>query len=149
MYEHILVPIDGSDAAALGLREAIELARQLKARIRLIHVINKTPLISPGVTAGMIEDVVAQLRKDGESIVRDAKALVRLADIEVDERLVDAIGERTGESVVAEAREWPAQLIVCGTHGRRGLRRLVMGSDAEYIVRHSHIPVLLVRARGA
>ena len=44
-----------------------------------------------------------------------------------------------------EAQAWPADVIVCGTHGRRGIRRIVMGSDAEYIVRHSPVPVLLVR----
>lgn len=70
---------------------------------------------------------------------------MRAAGIEVDGRLIEAIGEPTGKFVVAETKDWPAHLIVCGTHGRGGLKRLLMGSDAEYIVRHSPVPVLLVR----
>ncbi|MGA7537737.1 MAG: universal stress protein [Steroidobacteraceae bacterium] len=51
-----------------------------------------------------------------------------------------------GACIVQRAREWPADLIVCGTHGRRGVRRLLLGSDAEYILRHTPVPILLVRA---
>ena len=59
--------------------------------------------------------------------------------------MIEVIGERVGEIVVAQAKEWPADLIVCGTHGSRRLKRLLMGSDAEFIVSHSPVPVLLVR----
>jgi len=50
-----------------------------------------------------------------------------------------------GECIVRGARDYQADLIICGTHGRRGVRRLLIGSDAEYVVRHSPVPVLLVR----
>ncbi|MGH8227391.1 MAG: universal stress protein [Steroidobacteraceae bacterium] len=66
-----------------------------------------------------------------------------------DERLIEVFGERVGEAIVTEAKAWPAHLIVCGTHGRRGMRRLLLGSDAEHIVRDSPVPVLLVRAPAA
>lgn len=148
MYQNILVPIDGSETGARGLQEAIELARSLGARIRLIHVINRTPWVTQG-SPGAIEELLTQFRSTGESIVHEAKAAVRSAGIEVDDRLVEASGERAGEFVVAEAKSWPAELIVCGTHGVRGLRRLLMGSDAEHIVSHSPVPVLLVRGPTA
>lgn len=144
MYQNILVPVDGSDTAERGLREAIQLARGLSSRIRVIHVVNSTPWIAQGAP-GVIEELVSQLRSTGESIVHEAKTAVRSAGLEVDDRLIEAMGERAGEFIVAEANDWPANLIVCGTHGRRGLKRLLMGSDAEYIVRHSPVPVLLVR----
>lgn len=144
MYQNILVPVDGSETAEKALGEAIQLARSLSSRIRVIHVVNRTPWITQG-SPGAIEELVAQLRSTGESIIHEAKTAVRSAGIEVDDRLVEAIGERAGEYVVAEANDWPAELIVCGTHGRRGLRRLLVGGDAEYIVRYSPVPVLLVR----
>ena len=144
MYQNILVPVDGSDTAAKALREAIELARSLSSRIRVMHVVNSTPWIAQGVP-GAIEELLTQLRSTGESIIHEAKRAVRSAGIEVDHRLIEALGDRTGEIIVAEANDWPAQLIVCGTHGRRGLKRLLVGGDAEYIVRHSPAPVLLVR----
>lgn len=144
MYRNILVPLDGSDTAEQALREAIQLARSLSSRIRVLHVVNSTPWIAQGAP-GVIEELLTQLRSTGESIIHEAKTAVRAAGIEVDGKLIEAVGERAGEVVVTEANDWPAELIVCGTHGRRGLRRLLMGGDAEYIVRHSRVPVLLVR----
>lgn len=144
MYQNILVPVDGSDTADRALREAIQLARNLSSRIRVMHVVNSTPWIAQGAP-GVIEELVTQLRSTGESIIHEAKTAVRQAGIEVDHRLIEAIGERAGEIIVGEANDWPADLIVCGTHGRRGLRRLLVGGDAEYIVRHSPVPVLLIR----
>ncbi|MDE2050698.1 MAG: universal stress protein [Gammaproteobacteria bacterium] len=144
MYQNILVPVDGSDTADRALREAIQLARNLSSRIRVMHVVNSTPWIAQGAP-GVIEELVTQLRSTGESIIHEAKTAVRQAGIEVDHRLLEAIGERAGEIIVGEANDWPADLIVCGTHGRRGLRRLLVGGDAEYIVRHSPVPVLLIR----
>lgn len=144
MYQKILVPVDGSEAASKALREAIEIARNLSARIRVLHVINSTPWIVQGAP-GVIEELLSQMRSTGESIVHEAKTDARQAGIEVDDRVIEAIGDRAGEVIVAEANDWPADLIVCGTHGRRGLKRLLVGGDAEYIVRHSPVPVLLVR----
>jgi nucleotide-binding universal stress UspA family protein len=59
--------------------------------------------------------------------------------------MVEAFGAEAGERIIEQASAWPADLIVCGTHGRRGVRRILMGSDAEYILRHSSVPVLMVR----
>ncbi|HJS91579.1 MAG TPA: universal stress protein [Steroidobacteraceae bacterium] len=144
MYQNIIVPVDGSETAQRALREATQLAASLSSRIRLIHVVNSTPWITQGAP-GVIEELLTQMRSTGESIIHEAKTVVRAAGIEVDDRLIEAIGERAGEFVVSEANDWPADLIVCGTHGRRGLRRLLMGGDAEYIVHYSPVPVLLVR----
>ena len=148
MYQNILVPIDGSETAGLGLHEAIQLARTLNARIRVLHVVNKTPFIAAGATPVVIDDLISQLRSNGESIVHEAITAARAAGVEVDSRLIEALGDRAGEIIVSEARDWPANLIVCGTHGRRGLKRILMGSDAENVVRNSPVPVLLIRARG-
>lgn len=149
MYQNILVATDGSEAANLALREAIDLARGLGGRIRLVHVVNKTPWIVSSEMPSAIEDLVTHLRSTGESIVHEAKRTARAAGLEVDSRIIEAFGEHAGEIVVAEAQDWPAHLIVCGTHGRRGVRRLLMGSDAEYIVRHAPVPVLIVRGRSS
>jgi len=146
MYKRILVPIDGSDTARRGLDEAIALARDLGAGIRLIHVVNKLPPVSPALTGAAAQELIDQLRSTGESILHDSVVTARAGGVAVDSRLIEALGSEAGESIVAEAVSWPADLIVCGTHGRRGLRRMLMGSDAEYILRHTGVPVLLIRA---
>lgn len=145
MYERILVPVDGSETAALGLKEAIKLASNQGGKIRLVHIVNEFVVVSPydiGPGLGRIIDI---LRSGGESILGDAKSVAGRAGVDVDTLLVEAMGGQAGEYIVRQANEWGADLIVCGTHGRRGIRRLVMGSDAEYVVRHTPVPVLLVR----
>jgi len=147
MYEKILVPIDGSDTAGLGLAEAIKLAKAQAGRIRLIHVLDVLPALAPPVGAAGADVVIAQMRGGGESILKDAEASARNAGVPADSKLIEETGGQAGEHILQEAASWPADLIVCGTHGRRGIRRLVLGSDAEYIVRRSSVPVLLVPSR--
>ena len=146
MYERILVAIDGSQASRRALDEAISLARCLGSSVRLVHVVKKMPWVRPGVDPDTLQRLVDDLRGMGESILHDATSAVRAARIDTDSRLIEAPGVEAGEVVIQEATSWPAQLIVCGTHGRRGIRALLLGGDAEYVVRHSPVPVLLVRA---
>src|SRR5215472_18194193 len=145
MYKHVLVPIDGSETARLGLNEAIKLAKHLQADIRLIYVLDKLANIPPEAVQAFVD----QLRGDADSVVHAAIAAVRNAGIAVDGRWIDALGSEAGECIVKEAVSWPADLIVCGTHGRRGVRRILMGSDAEYILRRSPVPVLMIRDTSA
>ena len=149
MYKRILVPTDGSDTSTLGLREAIKLAKDQKAQIRIMHVVDEMVIASPDLYTVMPDNLIADLREAGQSILASSQAMVQEAGITVDTQLIEAFGSRAGEHVVKVAQDWPADLIVCGTHGRRGLRRIVLGSDAEYIVRRSPVPILLVRAIGS
>ncbi len=64
---------------------------------------------------------------------------------QVETALIESAEAQIGECIVKKAIEYQSELIVCGTHGRRGMSRLLLGSDAEYVVRHSPVPVLLVR----
>jgi len=146
VYKNILVPIDGSDTAQRGLNEAVGLAKTLGSRIRLVHAINDAELISPYASGTNYEDIFDQVERHGTTLLHEAEAAVRAAGVAVDTKLLEANGVVVGEQVLQAAANWAADLIVCGTHGRRGLRRIVMGSDAEYIVRQSPVPVLLVRA---
>jgi nucleotide-binding universal stress UspA family protein len=148
MYKNILVPIDGSDTASRGLEEAIKLAKALAARIRLVHIVNELSGVPSDLWGVDLRSIVEDMRRSGEAILSSALNRASTEAVEADTRLFEAWGGRAGEQIVQYADEWPADLIVCGTHGRRGIRRILMGSDAEYVVRHSRVPVLLVRARN-
>lgn len=145
MYKRILVPIDGSPASNLGLEEAIKLAKDQNATLRLLHVLNEWLMISPDSTGANPGDIQQELRAAGDALLNEADARARAAGVSATTALVEQIGSPVGAAIVRHAEEWPADLLVCGTHGRRGVRRLVLGSDAEYIVRHTRIPVLLRR----
>ena len=85
------------------------------------------------------------LRENGKKVLKKAEVAAHKAGVEADSRMVEAIGGRVSKFVMHQVKDWPADLIVMGTHGLRGIERLVMGSDAETIVRTSLVPVLLVR----
>ena len=146
MYQRILVPLDGTPTAAQGLREAIELARDQKAQILLLHVVDEWRVAAGDIAAVNLDAGAKALREAGAELLKQAEDRVREAGIRVQTALVEELGIPVGECVVQRARQWPADLIVCGTHGRHGMSRVLLGSSAEYIVRHAPVPVLLVRA---
>lgn len=148
MYQRILVPVDGSPTSNHGLEEAIRLAAMTQGRLRLIHVIDELSFaFTMDAYAGQAGNWRSALRENGTQILEDARATVAAAGIEVDTVLHDNLAGTVHELVTAEAAQWPADLIVLGTHGRRGVRRLVLGSSAEHILRQAPVPVLLVRAQ--
>jgi nucleotide-binding universal stress UspA family protein len=151
MYSRILVPFDGSDAAAAGLEQAIKLGKSPGAKLRLVYVVNELILASPYIVgtldAGQFAaDVVETFRERGRELLSQAESLVRRHGLEPECTLLEAIGSQAAQVIVRHAKEWPADIIVMGTHGRRGIRRIVMGSDAEQVLRTSPVPVLLVRS---
>jgi nucleotide-binding universal stress UspA family protein len=144
MYSRILVPIDGSDASACGLDEAVKIAGKLGSQIRLVHIVNE--LIFAGSDAGIYaSDLIVSLRNGGKSLLTQAAARVRRQGVETDSVMIESLGASAADFIVEQARHWSADLIVMGTHGRRGLLRVAMGSDAENVVRIASVPVLLVR----
>ena len=146
MYQRILVPLDGSPTSLHGLAEAIRLARLTHGRLRLVHVIDDMSFaIGMDAYAGYAADWLTLLRENGKQLLAAARDQVEAAGLPVDTALYDSFAGSVNELVCAEARKWPADLIVLGSHGRRGVSRLVLGSSAESILRHATVPVLLVR----
>jgi len=146
MYQRILVPIDGSATSQLGLEEAMRLAQLTHGRLRLIHVVDELSFAyavdSYGYYAGELLDL---LKKDGVEILEKGQAAVKARGIPVDTVLYENLAKTVQQRVIEEVEAWKADLIVIGTHGRRGVRRMVLGSSAEAILREATVPVLMVR----
>jgi nucleotide-binding universal stress UspA family protein len=147
MYRKILVPIDSSSTAALGLREAIRLAKNQNAALRVIHVVDRTAIIGVAEAGMNPRPVLAKLARSGRAVLEAARRSAKKLGVEAEVVLREPLSKRVADEVLSEAKKWRADLIVMGTHGRRGLRRLVLGSDAEQIVRLAEVPVLLVHGR--
>jgi nucleotide-binding universal stress UspA family protein len=149
MYQKILVPVDGSDTSNRGLDEALRLARLTGAQLRLVHVIDELSLmIGMESFAALSADTVRLLREGGQQILADARRRAAAAGVQAETVLVDSFTTGVCDEILRQCDQWGADLVVLGTHGRRGVRRLFMGSDAEQIVRLAATPVLLVRAAG-
>ena len=89
--------------------------------------------------------LVESLREGGAATLEAAETVALAHALKPETVLLDNFGGRAADMIVDQAKQWPADLIVMGTHGRRGVSRLVMGSDAELVLRSSPVPVLLVR----
>lgn len=146
MYKKILVPVDGSAASDRGMREAMALAKIHAASIRLLHVVDLVVLGDWGGAGAYSQTVIDSMSQGGRKLLEAAVAKVRKEDLVCDSVLEQVVGGRVADQVLAQATQWPADLIVMGTHGRRGLSRLALGSDAELVVREATVPVLLVRS---
>jgi nucleotide-binding universal stress UspA family protein len=145
MYKRILVPIDGSDPAERGLAEAIALARELKATIRLLNLTSDFVLMVEMSSAIDYEKFREGLNQFGQRLLAKASEQAKAQGVATETSLHDLDGGRVADAIVEEARKSRCDLIVIGTHGRRGVSRAMLGSDAENVVRNSPVPVLLVR----
>lgn len=149
MYKKILVPIDGSPTSRLGLGEAIKLAKDQGAKLRLFHLVDEYIAVSgpEGMAFTNTDDLLECLRQNGRRIIENAEALARRGGIKAESVMLESFGGRAADFIIEQANKWKADLIVLGTHGRRGVKRLVMGSDAEQVIRMTRVPVLLVRSK--
>ncbi len=146
MYQRILVPVDGSPTSNRGLQEAIALARLTHGRIRLLHVVDPmTYGFMMDSYSGYVGDWMTSLREAGEKLLQASRASVVAAGVPADIVMHEGLQQRLCEFVEQEIDGWKADLVVIGTHGRRGVSRMLLGSDAERIVRSATVPVLLVR----
>jgi nucleotide-binding universal stress UspA family protein len=151
MFERILVAVDGSAPARRALRTALLLARDQRAMLVVLHVIDELALRTRhgNTLASYAGGFVSALRRSGRRILDRAAAQARARGVTYENVMVDSGGEAIGRAIVAQADLLGADLLVLGTHGRRGVRRLVVGSDAEHVLRTSRVPVLVVRQPDA
>ncbi|HEX9859944.1 MAG TPA: universal stress protein [Nitrospirota bacterium] len=144
MYENILIPVDGSEVSANAAREGLNLAGRLGSSVTFMYVVDVSILTMPDAETAMVNADIIR-----ESIVKQGNEVV-------DALMAEAGGVKTGklivegdvhEEIVRVSGERKADLIVMGTHGRRGINRLLLGSVAESVARRAHCAVLLVRPR--
>ena len=146
-YHQILVPVDGSPTSEKALDEAIRLAQLNGARLRLLHVVDELGYVNGFESAvNYLNEIIPLMRVAGEKLLAYDRQKALGKGLEVDTVLIDEGPGRICDHVAEQARSAKADLIVVGSHGRRGLGRMLLGSDAEQIVRHAPVPVLVVRA---
>ncbi|MDF2464651.1 MAG: universal stress protein [Ramlibacter sp.] len=150
MYRRILVALDGSETSIRALTASLNLARQGGGRVRMVHVVEELAYLGGfdpyGASSG---DLIKVIRENAEKVLANGLAAAQSAGVEADTVLYDNFGERLPEAVADAAKQWNADLIVVGTHGRRGIGRVLMGSGAEQIIRVSPVPVLVIRSPEA
>ncbi|MBI5191723.1 MAG: universal stress protein [Nitrospirae bacterium] len=144
MYDRVLIPVDGSEVSSHAAREGFRLAKALGSKVTLLYVIDLAIVTIPEAETGLTNyDVIHQTFKEqGERVLGGLSALAGQAGVVSD--AVVAEGD-VHDEIINKAEDMKAGLIVMGTHGRRGLNRLLLGSVAESVARRAHCAVLLIR----
>lgn len=148
MYKHLLVAVDDSPSATQTLAEAVTLARAHGARVSVVHAIDESlfPNFSSSGTTLIDKGLVqSALIAEGQTVLDKALRQVRDAGLDCTGQLLSSETQHAAAQIVAAAENLAADLIVVGSHGRRGVQRLIVGSVAEKVLRKSHVSVLVVR----
>ena len=148
MFKKILVALDGSNTANLALKEAITLAKENGAKVRGISVVDSYH-VAPEVEFITAEEMINSLQNEAKVILAKAQKKFDSSNIKADTKLLETnvLNTRIAEVIAKEAKNWPADLIIVGTHGRKGFSHFFLGSVAESIVRVATKPVLLIRGQ--
>ncbi len=144
MYENILIPVDGSEVSDNAARQGFELASRLGSKVTLFYAVDISILTAPGAESAManVNVMRASLKEQADSLMASMKETAAASGIEPETLVAEG---NVSDEIVRAANEKGADLIVMGTHGRRGFNRLLIGSVAESVSRKAHCPVLLIR----
>jgi nucleotide-binding universal stress UspA family protein len=146
-FHHLLVPFDGSPSSGKALDEAIRLARSSGAKLTLIHVMDALAHMTGFESAKQYTgQIIPLMRSAGERLLAQAGQKVLAQGLQLECVLITEGPGRVFEHVAEHARTGGVDLIVLGSHGRRGVARALLGSDAEQIIRYAPVPVLVVRS---
>ena len=148
MYTRIFVAIDSSQTAQKALAEAIRLAKALDASLCIGHVDDDSGVIHHGMDIGTsidVDKIKGELRDADNQLLDQAVASAAAAGCRADKQLIEGTRQSVAEAIADAAREWGADLVVIGTHGRRGVERMLLGSVAESLTRVATTSLMLVR----
>lgn len=146
MFKRILVAVDVSGTSDLALETAIKLASEQEARLRIVHVIDTVNINMEATEVIDQSALLGAMIRNGQAILAQAEAVATAAGLAVETNLIEieTMNQRIAEAIASDAEAWSSDLIVVGTHGRRGLTRLFLGSVAEGTARLAARPVLLI-----
>ncbi|KTG10905.1 universal stress protein UspA [Haloprofundus marisrubri] len=143
MYNRILVPVDGSDQSAAAVEHTLDLAEKYDADVHAVYVVDTgTNLLT--VSKDEVRDTLRDLGEEtAEGVLREVEGRVGDADADID-LVVDVLEGKPDEEILQYADEHGIDLVVMGTHGRTGVKRRLLGSVTERVIRDGDIPVLTV-----
>ena len=143
-YQNILVPVDGSETSFAAVAKAAELAKAFGSKITVVQVLTLDPYIAAEyITANQTNDLIERARASIVKTLEEAKQKFTEQGVEAETKLLE--GQVIAREITNAAKELNADLIVMGSHGRTGLKKLFLGSVAQSILSEGTTPVLVVR----
>lgn len=147
MFKRILVPVDGSQTSRKALLTALQMAKESGGCVRIVHLLDSNAYLSgSGGYLNYPSDLSAAMSNIGRKVLEEAANVAKDAGVQAETRLFESFDGRLPDVVSDDATQWKADLVVVGSHGRRGIGRLLLGSGAEQILRQAPVPVLVIRS---
>ena len=147
MYQRILIATDGSTLSRKAVDSGIEMAELTGAQIVALKVVPRYPVsyFEGGVTLPInnVATIEKQWAEAALAVVTAVKTKAEAKGIKV--KAITHTSDLVAESIVAAAKKHKCDLIIMASHGRRGIKRVLMGSETMHVLTHSHIPVLVLR----
>ena len=143
-YQNILVPVDGSETSFAAVAKAAELVKAFGSKITVVQVLTLDPYIAAEyITANQTNDLIERARASIVKTLEEAKQKFTEQGVEAETKLLE--GQVIAREITNAAKDLNADLIVIGSHGRTGLKKLFLGSVAQSILSEGTTPVLIVR----
>ncbi|RDJ99746.1 universal stress protein [Paraburkholderia lacunae] len=145
MYQQILVAVDGSETSTRAFEAALQLARDAGAKLQPLFVVD-VPLLVYDVPGCDLPHARNALLEQGANVIENAVASMKRAGVQGTPRIIETAlsGDDVAHCILRAANDFKADLVVTGTHGRRGFQRLVLGSVAECFLRIAQCAVLMI-----
>ena len=147
MYKHILVATDGTTLSKKAVQSAIELAAAVGANLVAVYVVPRYPVsYFEGGIAISIEDVARtekQWSDKGQGVVDAVQQAGRAEGVQTEAVVVQS--DLVAESIMSAAKKYKCDLVVMASHGRKGIKRVLLGSETQHVLTHSDVPVLVLR----
>lgn len=149
MYANIICAIDGSDLSTKALRHALAFAAKADGKVTAVTVTEPSIIVAPGAeimmvdTSSIIEDLETAKAESAKKILADADAVAAEAGTSI--AGMHIANSPAAEGILHAGKEIGADLVVMGSHGRRGLGRLLLGSQTAEVLAHADIPVLVIK----
>lgn len=145
-YQHILVPVDGSDLSLSVIQHAVSLAQAFNSKITVTQVLTLDPYVaSEYLSAGQTNDLIERARQFILQNLEKAKAQFQALGLEVETTLLE--GENISRTLTKAVETLNVDLIVLSSHGRSGIKKLLMGSVAQNLITEASVPVFVVKAQ--
>ena len=147
MYQRILVPTDGSALSKKAIKSAVELAAGIGAEVVALNVVPRYPMsyFDGGVSVSPQEmaRIEKQWAERGQSLAEAVEKVAASAGVKA--KAVTIRSDLVAESILAAVRKHKCDLVVMASHGRKGIKRLLLGSETQHVLTHGDVPVLVLR----
>ncbi|MGE8572440.1 MAG: universal stress protein [Acinetobacter amyesii] len=145
-YQNILVPVDGSEISFSAVKKAAIIAKAFNSQLTLISLVAEDPFTDADFyySSSIMKEYFVQAYANAESALKEAVQITTEVGVEAQSKIIK--GKVSAEGVVEAANEVKADLIVMGSHGRKGFKKMLLGSFAQDVLSNTELPVLVVKA---